>query len=381
MAAPDVTPYVDLTLTDVDAQTIADRALADAVSKFPEWQPREGNTEVALIEALALEVEEVTFAVNRLPGAVLEVLLRLYGLTRDAGAPATATVTFTLSDQLAHTIPAGTRLLLDLGPDSDGVELATDADLVIPAGVTTGAQRTTAVTATVNTVDGDGTVAGTALEVLDAVPYVDSAVLGSVLTGAREPEDGAAFLERGASRLQRLVTTLVLPEQFTAAALEEAYVGRAFTVDRYDPGQVPPTGRNGHVTVVASTTTGQPIAAGDKVTLETKLEAAALAALDVHIADPTITTVDVDVTVTRDGTRTAAQVQADTLAALDALLTPASWPFGSTVYRNELIALVDRVAGVDRVVTLTLNGGTADVTLTGVGPLADLAAGSTVTVS
>lgn len=382
MAAPDVTPYVDLTLLDVDAQTMKDRALTDAATKFPDWEQREGTIEVALIEAFSLVVDELVFAVNRIPGAVVEVLLNLYGLTRDPGAPAAATVTFTLADTTGHTIPAGTRLLLDLGEAVDPLELTTDVDLIIPAGAATVPQRTVAVTATGEpSEEGAGTAAGTELEVLDAVPYVDAVVLATPIGGARDPEDGPAFIERGIVLLTRLVTTLVAPAHFTAAALEEPYVDRAFTIDRYDPGQAPPTGRNGHVTVVAAAPGGVALAAPDKVTLETKLEDAALASIDVHIADPTITAVDVDVTVTLAAGSLAATVQAAVLAALDAYLNPASWPFGATVYRNEVIALVDNTAGVDRVTALTLNGGAGDVTLAGIGPLADLAGGSSVTVA
>ena len=55
--------------------------------------------------------------------------------------------------------------------------------------------------------------------------------------------------------------------------------------------------------------------------------------------------------------------------ALDTYLSPDTWEWGGTVYRNELIALIDQVAGVDRVVSLTTPA--TDLALTGVAPLAD----------
>jgi hypothetical protein len=380
VAAVDVTPYVDLTLYDVDAQTLKDRALLDALTKFPDWTPREGTVEVALIEAFAVVVDELAFAVNRVPGAVLEVLLRLYGLNRDTGAPSTSSVTFTLSDTVGHTIPAGTRLLLDVGVEEEPVELVTDVALTIPAGTTSPTQRTVTVTARGDTSAGTGITAGTPLEMLDAVPYVDAVTLAGPIIGGRDPEDGAAFLTRGSTMLTRLVSTLVTPAHFTAAAIEEAYVARAFTVDRYDPAQNPPTNRDGHVTVVAAGPAGVPLSAANKALLDAKLEAGALSILDVHLADPTISTVTVQTTITLTAGATAATVQAAAVAALDAYLDPASWPFAAAVYINELIALVDRVPGVDRVTALTVNGSGGTVTLPGAGPLVDLAS-ATVTVA
>lgn len=486
--SPDVAGYVDLTLDDIDAQTIAERALANAALDFPDWEPHEGNTEVTLIESLGMEVDELVFRLNRLPGAIVEVVLRLSGLERDPGAPAATSLTFLVSDATGHTIPAGTRAALEVGEGLDALELLTDTELVIAPGLTTGT-----VTATADgdpTTDGAGTPAGTEVELVDAIPYVDSVVLGAPIAGARDPEDGAAFLDRGAARLARQVDTLVTPTHFQLAALEQAYVQRAAVVDRYTPdtiptpagvtatpsatggtlaagtrsyrvaainavgstlassavtavttgttasvtvgwaavtvprgvapvtgyrvygrtagaelliattaagattyldtGSVTPAGAlpvanttgpavgtaNGEVTVVAAGPLGAPLSPADKTALVTALQAQAVAMLGVHVADPTITAVDVDVTFTLTAGSVAATVQAAVLAALDAYLSPDAWPFAGTVYRNELIALVDKVPGVDRVVTLTINGGTADVVLAGVGPLADLAAGS-----
>ncbi len=236
MASPDVTGYVDLTLFDTDAQTIFEEALAAVAVKFPEWVPREGNTEVALLEALALEASELAYSANRLPGAVTEILLRLFGLTRDGGQSATATVTFTVSDNLGHTIPAGTRLILDRGDGLLPVEFATTTDLTIAPGSTFGTVAVVAIG--VPTVDANGTAAGVALSTIDPVPYVNAAVLATPVSSGAPPEDGQAFLNRGIIRLSRLVTTIVRPEQFTAAAVEQVYVARATTVDLFTPNAI-----------------------------------------------------------------------------------------------------------------------------------------------
>lgn len=237
MPSPDITPYIDLTVYDADPQTLYDAAIAAATVKLPEWTPREGNTEVVLLEALALEASELVYAINRLPGAIAEIAMRLHGLTRDLGTAATATVTFTVADAAGYTIPAGTRVMLDPGAGLEARELTLLADLVIAAGATTGTGAVTTAGSPTSTYN--GTVAGTPLTVLDPVPYVSAAVLATALAGGVDPEDGDAFRDRGASMLSRMVTTLVLPAHFTSAALEQPFVARATTVDLSSPDTIP----------------------------------------------------------------------------------------------------------------------------------------------
>ncbi len=115
---------------------------------------------------------------------------------------------------------------------------------------------------------------------------------------------------------------------------------------------------------------GAMVPATDQAALQDELDSKAQANLSVHITDPTITAVAVTTTVRAMPGYTAAQVIASVTAILDEYLNPASWEWRASVYRNELIARIDRAAGVERVVSLTAPA--ADVSLVGVAPLADL---------
>jgi hypothetical protein len=218
MATPDLSAYVDLTLYDADPSDLVAAALVDAQTKLPGWVPREGNTEMVFLQSTGLEVSELIFAINRLPGAIVQALLRLFGIFPSIGLQATATVTFTLGDNAGHTIAAGTRLSLDLGA-SGVVNFTTDADLVVPVGSTSG---TTAVTAGQYASLPNGTAIGTALSLLDQLPFIQTVVLASVPSGGADPEGSSDYLSRGVQTLQRLVSTLVLPGQFASFALTAA---------------------------------------------------------------------------------------------------------------------------------------------------------------
>jgi uncharacterized phage protein gp47/JayE len=363
MTSPDVQPYTDLSLYDSTPGVLVDRALVDATTKLPDWRPREGNTELVLLEALAVEVSEFIYSVNRVPAAVLDGLLLLYGVERSLGTNPTATATFTLTAPAEYQLPAGTTVRLDLGGEEEPLDFTTDVSVVVPAGATS---VTAAITATRATDVANGQPAGTALSMVTPIPYVDSVKLASAVTGGTLPEDEVAYRNRGVQRLARLVSTLVLPEHFTADALETVGVFRALTVDNWNVN----TAAAGHVTVVVLGPGGVPLSTAAKNDLQATLDKRAQANLAVHVVDPTITAVDVTVSVKALRGYDAATVTSNVTAVLDGYLSPDTWGWGSTVRRNELIALIDGAEGVDYVVTLTAPS--ADVALAGTGPLADL---------
>jgi uncharacterized phage protein gp47/JayE len=367
--ATDVSGYVDLALYDLDEQGLVERALGEITARFPDWVPREGNTEMVLLESTALMVAELAYAINRVPGAVVEVLLRLYGLTRDPGTGATATARLYTSDTTGRTIPAGTRVRLVLPPDIGSVDFATDTDLVVPVGASSGVVGVTATTAGAF---GANAPAGTALAVITAVAYLERAELASPVISGRDPENDVGLLQRGSALLSRLVTTLVLPAHFTAAAAEEAAVSRATTLDNYNPnaGSGVPGDHPGHVTVAVTGPDGAALSTSDKNALDLRLEGMALAGLAVHVIDATVTAVNVTVSVVRDPTADDAAVTTSVQNALVQFLDPDTWAWGGTVWHNELLSIIDRADGVSRVVSLSAPA--SDLTLPGVAPLAAL---------
>lgn len=373
MASPDVSGYVDLRLYDRTPADLLEVALADISSKFPGFAPRAGSVERVLLEALALLAAEQVYAINRLPSAIAVVLLRLFGADRSEGSPPTTTVTFNLVDDLGHTIPAGTRISLSSGSDGESLIFTTDVELVVDPGDTSG---TVAATAGIPTDEANNTPSGTAVALLDSVTSVETAELASAVVGGAPPESDAEWLDRGRARLLRLSDALVLARHFTEFALEHPEVTRATTIDLWNADTAATD--TGHVTVAVAGPAGALLDASDKDDLEAEMENAAVAGLTVHVVDPTITDVDVEVTVKRLDGYSNAEVAAAVTDALADYLSPDTWAWGDTVRRNELIALIDRTAGVDYVETLTVPA--LDLTLTGIAPLARLGT-PTVTVN
>lgn len=373
MPSPDVATYTGLTLVDLSAQELIDAALANLSTRFPGWVPREGNTEVVLLEQFAAVAEDIGYQVNTLPDVVTEVLLRLFGATRDQGAPPQVDVRFTVSDTSGHVIAAGTTVRLNLGA-GEPVDFVTDVDLPIgPGEIRTGVVSASGIAPTL---EANGQPAGTELEVLDAVGYVESAVVAAPVAGGREAEDGDAFLDRATAILARLTTTLVRPDDVAAYVAEQPGMTRVKVLDLYNPDDVDSApGRSpGFVTVAVAGDGGASIGTSARATLAAQIRNRMHAGLVVNVVDPTVTVVNVDVVAYRFLNADPVDVEASVRARLAAYLNPDAWEWGSTVYLNDVIADVDRAEGVDRVAAVFIDGAEDDLPLDGYAPLVRLGA-------
>lgn len=370
--SPDLRAYVDLTVFDREPEDIFEVWRTEVQTRIPGYEPVETNTEVVVAEALALELAEEVFAINRLPSATIEGVLRLFGVLRDDGAAPTTTMTFRLGDTAGHTIPAGTRAALILADGLEPVVFATDFDLVVPAGASTG---TAAATGDRLTADANGYPVGTLLELLDAVSFAESVTLGSQPADGRDAEDQQAWLSRGITRFARLSATVSGRRQFEDFALERG-IYRAYAVDLYDPTRVGVPGDfPGHVTLAVYGQNDVTITPGAKAELRGALDPVSAPHLIKHIVDPTVTAVDVTATVSRRPGFDDTQVAANAEKALREHLSPNNWPWAPVVRRTKLITTLAAVEGVADVASVTVPA--ADVALPGV---ANLTRPGTVTV-
>jgi len=368
----DVPEFQTLNLLEYGSeQDIVDAALSYAQTQLPEWQPRTGNAEVVLIQALALMLAPEVMAIQMMPAQIVEQLMGLYGISRDPGTPVSGKVTITVTASAPiQTIPEGTRLRLTLPVTGETVDFITDDAAVI---ITTDRlDAEVGVTAEYLGIVGQGTPAGTTLDVVDPLPFIESATITTTFDGGTGQEPDTPYFARASAILARLTSTLVLPEHFQYAALTRAGVGRAKVFDLYDP-VTPATTAAGHVTVAAATTAGQPLAAEDATDLETWMSSQALASLTIHVIEPTYTAVNIDVTVRATPTAAPDQVQTSVEHVLTAWLDPASWDWSPGASQNQLVAIVSSAAGVREVVDIT-----PGFTLDGKAPLPAL---GTITVT
>lgn len=360
--SPDLGAYVDLRVFDVPDQQIIQAMIDYYGIVNPGWIAREGNTEILLMEIIALGIAEGVVAVNRLPGAVVESVLQLADVSKDYGAPATATATLTLADGLGYTIPTGTRFYLPLASGTVTF-LSEPPDVSVASGET--AATVNLITAT-NTAAANGVQAPTKLVIADQLWMVQSVALASTVIGGRDPETDTQWRDRGVARLRRFSDAAVVPRHFEALIDEDPRVGRVLVVDLWDGSAVPPgdPGDNpGHITAAVIAPDGSDLGPGDLTDLEAIAEQLAAAMLDVHVLNIITDEVDVVAVVNilpgYDETVTLTNVQTTVREYVD----PLSWPANEPLRHNEFVSVIDQVPGVNYVVSVTVNGSGGDVAL------------------
>lgn len=358
----DLGNYVDLRIYDPPSQELVDAMITMYGISNPGWIAREGNTEILLMEAIALAVAENVVAINRLPGAVVEAILQLAGVAKDFGAPAVATATINVADGLGYTIPTGTRFYLQLANGTTIVFLAMAPDTQIAPGDTS---ATVNLISQINTAAANGVAAGARLVLADQLNMVQSIFLASVVSGGRDPETDAQWRDRGVARLQRLSDTLVVPTQFNAFIDEDPRIGRVMTVDLWNgsvgspntPGADP-----GHITCCVLDPTGLPLPTGDLTDLQNQAQAKSAAMLAVHVINAALDTINIVTTIRTLAGYTPTTVAAAVVATLRDYVDPLTWTVGGVLRHNEFVSVIDQVPGVDWVGTVTLNTSSGDLT-------------------
>lgn len=348
-------------------------ALMHAQSVMPEWTPRGGNTELVLMESLAVMLGPEILAVQLVAPRMVEQLMNLYGIHRNPGAAPKGRAVFTVTDSApTQVIPAGTRLRLTLDDSMPSIDLLTDESLTIVTSSTLTGE--VAVTAEAVGTTANGTPAGTNLGVVDNLPFIESVRLIEPLRDGMDVETDISFNARAAAAIGRQTTTLVHPRNFELAALSYVGIGRVRALDNYDPSK-PSTASYGHVTVALGGPDGQPLPQSVMDDTRRALADQALASLTVHAVEANYTTLNISVTVKGMLGWEIPDVQESVRATLAAWLSPVSWDWRNSVTQFEIVSVVANAPGVRQVVSVP-NG----LTLTGVAPLPRLGT-VTVTVS
>ena len=130
MPSPDIRDFLDLTLYDLESQSIYLNSLDYVRVALPEFQPVEGSIETIVMQAVAIQIAELIRSVNRLPGGVVQVLLQLFDVQRLEGQSPSALVKISGATSTGSTIPAGTRFFYQ--STLDAVPLVLETNVAVP---------------------------------------------------------------------------------------------------------------------------------------------------------------------------------------------------------------------------------------------------------
>lgn len=347
--------FVQVPVTS-DAETLAEDAKTDLKSRYPGWEPNDGDLEVIQIEVLSPMAENAAQATARVPPAIFrEFGTKLVGREYKTGVAASAVVTINLTDTAGHTIPEGSEI------DIDGYAFRTDAAITVPAGtgVVTGVQVTA-------TVPGEEQNALTGLSVtpISALAFISSIVVTTLPSGGVDAEDDTDYQNSLSRSLLLQAKTLVTTRDFELWALEYGDIGRALAINAGDRA----------VWVTVAKADGTVVSTATKTLLLADYAKYRLVNTVVTLLDPTYTTINVAYTVKVLPGYDATDLNLRIAAMLGTLLSPANWaspksgdPGITTGWVNETVVrrnlLIDRIGDVEGVsyvysVDLTSTAGT-----------------------
>jgi Uncharacterized homolog of phage Mu protein gp47 len=352
------------------------------VSRAPGWAPQDGNLDTWIIRAVAQVAADNRNVASDIQDDIFRYFgASLMGIAPLDATPATGNTTWNLTDSLGHTIVAGTTVgIKDLNGNLQSFQVI--SDVVVPNGSTATSAGAVIVRAVMPGKDANNLgINGTPMQLIDVLSWVadNGVILTGPTAGGQDAETDPAYLDRLTTRLQRLSQRPILPNDFSSMALDaDPAVFRVVTIDGFNPADS--TYNNQRMVAVASIdANGAASSTQVKANIDSYLQANREINFIVNVINPTFTTINVVTTVVALVGYTLADVQASVVATIQGYLSPKTWGqdpsvAGSgigqawietpTVYYNEVITAVSNVPGVARVTSLTLNGGTANVTLT-----------------
>jgi hypothetical protein len=213
---------------------------------------------------------------------------------------------------------------------------------------------------------------------VDTLAFVDDVTIVGSTAGGVDAETDDEYLARLTDELTLMAPRPIVPEDFEILARNIAGVDRAVAVDGYDP-HTDTYDNERTISVAAVDEDGEAVSNDTQAEIEAYLEARREVNFEVHSIDPVYTTIDVVASVVILPGFDSATVLDMVEAALNDYLDPANWgraqsgdgrfsrPWINTTtvgYLNiaRTVLMVEGVAFID---TLTVEGGTTDVDLSG----------------
>ena len=212
MASPNFLNYINLTINDKEITDVYDEAIEYAQTAMPEFTPRVGTVENALLEAVSHTTGSLIATINRLPDGLMEGLLNLIGFSRIEATAATGTVEIELSVNTGATIVAGTVFSYDV---YDGAGVLTQYlyetinDITIASGDTTGSVTVTASDPSLY----PDTPTPSSLTVVSSTPFILSARLTSLTSVGTDTETDAEYFNRAVTYLGSLSSSITTASQ------------------------------------------------------------------------------------------------------------------------------------------------------------------------
>lgn len=210
MPSPDFSSYIDLTINDLQPGDIYDAAVEYARTALPEFAPRAGTVEDAVLQATSYIAATTVGSINRLPDGLMEGVLRFMDILRNEATFGSASIEFTLGSE-GETVPSGTIAVYET---TDG-DVRVQYPFELQSEITAGVGETTVVGIAVSQVAGilPSIPSGSTLILSQPSAIVLSATTTGSVTQGNRPETQAEYFARATSKLESLSSVLATARQ------------------------------------------------------------------------------------------------------------------------------------------------------------------------
>ena len=364
---------------EVDQEAIVAQVFANLAARVNGWQPHDANLDTWLIEAFAEAGAEIRSLAADVPASIFSTFgTRVLGLPPNAATAATGVATFTATDSAGYTLDTGATF----GMPRSGNDLVAFATLQ-PATIAVGQTSVTNVPFAAVELGAEGNGLSGEGQMLDPITWVSKVNVPVATSQGQDAEEADAYVDRLANLFPAVALRPILPQDFAVLAMQlVAGVGRAVAMNLYDPAAK--TWNNARtVTLVLTASDGTPCSSTVKAQVEKLLDELREVNWVIHVIDASYEAIPVAATVVAYAGQDMETVKAACVEALTQYLSPANYRLGEmspaiaggevinppvgeakprqqTLYLNELIALLDRTLGVDRVKAVTIKGAAAD---------------------
>jgi hypothetical protein len=252
MASPDFSEYIDLTVNDLQPAELYAAALDYARTALPEFEPRSGSVEDALLQSFSLINSLYIAAANRIPNGTIEGVLRLFGLERREDGVSTLSASFSILTT-AGSVLEGTSV--SYTAEEDGTLVQYPFFVLETANAAAGSKTVNVTLESLTLGPLPAIPVGTPLTINQPSSELLSCVTTSAPSTAATAESDTEYLTRGVTYLNSLSNALC-----TAAQIESYILSTFPSVTRC---KVYDLAYGSSTSPVAATTTTSTISGGD----------------------------------------------------------------------------------------------------------------------
>lgn len=347
-----------------DFDEFVQQVLDGYAARLSGWVASDGDPATAILQETARLAFELRQLVSDVGAGVFRAFgTSLQGVPSATAAAAQLTAQVSFADTLGHVIPAGVHASWQDSLSSQVYEFVTVSQTVAAAGAATVSVLMQAVDPGA---DFDVVPVGATLHLSDILAGVVSITTTTAASGGVDPEADDVYLDRLTQALTTLRVSVFNAQDAAILARSVPGIAKAVAVDGWNPDDAT-LGNDLTVGIVFFDAAGfevsaQVAAAGIAYLTSDDVRGVNVVLRSGHV---TLNSVNVVFAGVAGPGLDPAVVQTAAVAAITGYLSPARFT-GTLVRYLDLATVLGRVDGLATITSLTLNGGTGDVTLSGV---------------